>query len=93
MALCAGQASFGSVLVGVERRLWKVGELVRRSGLTRQTIHNYCLLGILQEAERTASGHRLYDKQAFKRLERIERLKQAGKQLTEIADLLKRKKK
>ncbi|MBL4847617.1 MAG: MerR family DNA-binding transcriptional regulator [Planctomycetes bacterium] len=73
-------------------RLWKVGELIRHSGLTRQTIHNYCLLGLIQEAERTPSGHRLYDKRAFKRLERIEQLKRAGKQLVEIADLLPRRK-
>lgn len=74
-------------------RLWKVGELVRHSGLTRQTIHNYCLLGLLQEAGRTPSGHRLYDERAFRRLERIETLKRAGKGLAEIADLLQRKKK
>jgi MerR family transcriptional regulator, thiopeptide resistance regulator len=74
----------------VKRRLWKVGELIRHSGLTRQTIHNYCLLGLIQEAERTPSGHRLYDKRALKRLERIGKLKRAGKQLVEIADLLRR---
>lgn len=85
-------AGAASTSVNVKPRLWKVGELIRHSGLTRQTIHNYCLLGLLQEAERTPSGHRLYDERAFKRLERIERLKRAGKQLAEIADLLQRKK-
>ncbi len=71
-------------------RLWKVGDLVRHSGLTRQTIHNYCLMGLIHEADRTPSGHRLYDDEAFERLDRIERLKRQGKRLEEIAVLLDR---
>ena len=71
------------------RKLWKVGELVRHSGLTRQTIHNYCLLGLIRETEQTPSGHRLYDEEVFERLERIQQLKAQGKGLQEIAVLLK----
>ena len=70
--------------------LWKVSDLVRHSGLTRQTIHNYCLMGLIQEADRTPSGHRLYDDEALRRLDRIERLKRQGKRLAEIAVLLDR---
>ena len=70
------------------RKLWKVGELVRHSGLTRQTLHNYCLLGLICETERTPSGHRLYDEEVFERLELIQQLKASGKRLQEIAELL-----
>ncbi|MGE0713640.1 MAG: MerR family transcriptional regulator [Planctomycetota bacterium] len=73
-----------------KRRLWRVGDLVRHSGLTRQAIHNYCLMGLLQEVDRTPSGHRLYDDDALRRLDRIERLKRQGKRLAEIAVLLDR---
>ena len=83
-------AQFGVLLLRKPRKLWKVGDLVRFSGLTRQTIHNYCLLGLIEEAERTESGHRLYDDKVFRRLDRIERLKAKGKRLREIAALLNR---
>ena len=70
------------------RKLWKVGDLARYVGISRQAIHNYTLLGLIQEAERTPSGHRLFDDEAFTRLQRIERLKRKGMRLQEIAALL-----
>lgn len=70
------------------KKLWKVGDLARHVQLTRQAIHHYVLLGLIQEVERTPSGHRLFDDEAFKRLQRIERLKNKGMRLTDIAALL-----
>lgn len=70
------------------KKLWKVGDLARYVGVSRQAIHNYTLLGLIQEADRTPSGHRLFDDEAFARLQRIERLKRKGLRLTEIAALL-----
>lgn len=87
----AGRGGTGTVVVRKPKKLWKVGDLVRATGLTRQTIHNYCLLGLIQEAERTPSGHRLYDDAVFERLARIERLKRQGKRLQEIAELIDRR--
>lgn len=72
------------------KKLWKVGDLARYVGISRQAIHNYTLLGLIQEAERTPSGHRLFDDEAFARLQRIERLKRKGMRLQEIAALLNR---
>lgn len=70
------------------KKLWKVGDLARFVGVSRQAIHNYTLLGLIQEAERTPSGHRLFDDEAFNRLQRIEGLKRKGMKLTEIAVVL-----
>lgn len=72
------------------KKLWKVGEVVRHSGLTRQTLHNYVLLGLIEEAEVLPSGHRLFDDSVFARLRRIEALKRKGMRLTEIAARLRR---
>ena len=58
------------------KKLYKIGEVMRYSGLSRQTIHNYTMLGLITEEERTPSGHRLYGESVFYRLERIQRLKQ-----------------
>ncbi len=57
------------------KKLYKIGEVMRYSGLSRQTIHNYTMLGLITEEERTPSGHRLYGESVFYRLERIQSLK------------------
>ena len=57
------------------RKLFKIGEVMHYTGLSRQTIHNYTMLGLITEEERTPSGHRLYGESVFYRLERIQRLK------------------
>ena len=59
----------------VPRKLFKIGEVMRHTGLSRQTIHNYTTLGLITEEERTDSGHRLYGEEVFRRLRRIEELK------------------
>ena len=86
-----GQTQIGTAAVRKPRKLWKVGELIRHTGLSRQTLHNWVQLGLICEAEQTESGHRLYDGSVFARLERIQRLRRRGKGLQEIAELLNRR--
>jgi DNA-binding transcriptional MerR regulator len=62
-------------------------ELVRYSPFSRQTIHNYTIMGLIREAEWTQGGHRLYDESVFDRLSRILELKKT-KSLTEIRRIL-----
>lgn len=50
---------------------YRIGELARHTGLTRQTLHNYTRWGLIQEAEWTPGGHRLYDEAVFARLSSI----------------------
>jgi len=60
------------------RKLYKIGEILRYYAsptggkISRQTLHNYTQLGLIAEAERTESGHRLYDENVFERLRKIE---------------------
>jgi DNA-binding transcriptional MerR regulator len=54
---------------------YKVGEIMRHTGLSRQTIHNYTMLGLIAPVERTDSGHRLYDENVFDRIRKIEMMK------------------
>ncbi len=69
------------------RKLFKIGEVIQYSGISRQTLHNYTMLGLIREAERTVSGHRLYGEDVFDRLEKIGRFK-AHHVLREVKDLL-----
>ena len=56
-------------------KLYKIGEVMRFTDLSRQTLHNYTMMGLITEAERTESGHRLYSEDVFDRIEEINRLK------------------
>ncbi len=65
-----------------------MGDLVRHTGLSRQSLHRYVTLGLITEDERTESGHRLFSERVFSRLRRIEELKRT-KTLEEISMLLR----
>ena len=73
-------------------KLFKIGEVMEYSGLSRQTIHNYTLAGLIQEARRTPSGHRLYDETVFDRLEQIKVLQSKNYTLFQIKKILEEKK-
>jgi len=70
----------------VPKKLFKIGEVMRYSSLSRQTIHNYTMLGLITEEERTESGHRLYGEEVFARIQEIETLKKS-KTLKEIRQI------
>ena len=69
-------------------KLYKIGEVMQYTGLSRQTIHNYTLAGLIQEARRTPSGHRLYDDSVFDRLEQIKVLQTKNYTLFQIKKIL-----
>ena len=69
------------------RKLFKIGEVMKYSGLSRQTLHNYTCMGLITEAERTESNHRLYEEDVFDRIQAIEDLKESNT-LLEVKDLL-----
>jgi DNA-binding transcriptional MerR regulator len=74
------------------RKLFKIGEIMRYTDLSRQTIHNYTVFGLITEEERTPSGHRLYGEEVFEVLARIDELKRQDVTLKEIREILQREK-
>ena len=73
----------------VPAKRYRIGELVRHSPFSRQTIHNYTIMGLIREAEWTEGGHRLYDESVFERLARIIELRETMS-LTEVRRVLSR---
>ena len=69
------------------RKLYRIGEVIRYTGLSRQTVHNYTTMGLISECEWTAGGHRLYDESVFERLALIEQLKRT-RTLRQVAAML-----
>jgi DNA-binding transcriptional MerR regulator len=75
-------------------RLWKVGELAARTGLTVRTLHHYDAIGLLSPSGRTGSahnsGHRLYTAADVTRLHQIVCLKQLGFSLEQAKEYMTR---
>ncbi|MBI2900115.1 MAG: MerR family DNA-binding transcriptional regulator [Planctomycetes bacterium] len=71
------------------KKLFKIGEVMRYTGLSRQTLHNYTMMGLIEETERTDSGHRLYGEDVFDRIEKIKML-QRHRTLREVKDILEK---
>ena len=70
-------------------KLYRIGDIVRYTPFSRQTIHNYTIMGLIQESEWTEGGHRLYDESVFEQLSRIMELKKT-KTLWEIKNILRK---
>lgn len=75
--------------VEIPVKLYRIGELVRYTPFSRQTIHNYTTMGLIREAQWTDGGHRLYDESVFEVLSKIIELRKT-KTLFEIKQIFDR---
>ncbi len=67
-------------------KLYRIGEIVAYSTLSRQTVHNYTTMGLLREVAWTDGGHRLYDESVFERLDMIAELRAQGRSIEAIRE-------
>jgi DNA-binding transcriptional MerR regulator len=65
-----------------------VAEVGRRTGLTRKALRVYEELGLVEPAARTEAGYRLYDGEALRRIELVNRAKVLGLSLQEAKEFL-----
>ncbi len=65
-----------------------VAEVGRRTGLTRKALRLYEELGLVEPAARTDAGYRLYDSEALRRIELVNRAKVLGLRLSEAKEFL-----
>jgi DNA-binding transcriptional MerR regulator len=71
-----------------DTRLYAIGEVARRTGLSVSAIRFYSDQGIVVPAEVTAAGHRLYDVHAIARLEFVSTLRELDAGLDDVRRLL-----
>jgi DNA-binding transcriptional MerR regulator len=69
-------------------KLYRIGEVIEHSGLSRQTLHFYATIGLIREKSRTRSGYRLFPPSVFAALDRVSALKKKGYTLREIREVL-----
>jgi DNA-binding transcriptional MerR regulator len=70
-----GASGHDGAAVPLPRKLYRVSEIADHLGVTRQTLHNYAIIGLITEERRTDGGQRLFDESVFTRLAIIQRLK------------------
>lgn len=51
------------------KRLWKVGDLAKLTGLTIRTLRFYDRIGVFSPSAHSDSGHRLYNEADLSRLQ------------------------
>lgn len=86
----SAHGALATALPGARRpippKLYRIGEVVEYSGMSRQTIHNYTIMGLLHETQWTGGGHRLYDESVFERIDKIAELKAGEKTMQDIRE-------
>ena len=94
-SISSGQGISLAVRDGQKRirppKLYRIGEVVDYSGMSRQTIHNYTIMGLIHESKWTSGGHRLYDESVFERLDQIASFKGQNKSLEDIREFFTRR--
>ncbi len=86
----AVQTELDTESLSIPAKLYRIGELVSCTPFSRQTIHNYTIMGLIQEARWTEGGHRLYDESVFERLSEILRLRKTNT-LSQIREILSKR--
>lgn len=71
-----------------EEQLLTVAEVGRLTGLTRKALRLYEELGLVEPAGRTDAGYRLYDDEALRRIELVNRAKVLGLSLAEAEEFI-----
>lgn len=69
-------------------KLYRIGEIMEHSGLSRQTLNFYATMGLIRERQRTTGGHRLFPPSVFAELERVRGLQKKGYTLRQIREML-----
>ncbi|HZM74920.1 MAG TPA: MerR family transcriptional regulator [Candidatus Limnocylindrales bacterium] len=65
--------------------LMRIGELATAAGVSNRTVDFYTNLGLIQPAQRTSGGFRLYDPSAVELIGTIRQLEASGMALDDIA--------
>ena len=71
-------------------KLYRIGEVMEHTGLSRQTLHFYATMGLINERRRTPAGYRLFPPSVFRSLERVRALQKKGYTLRQIREILER---
>ena len=67
-------------------KLYKTGEVLKRTGLSREVFYRYLNAGLIRPAKTTAGGHNLFSESIFRLVEAIRDLNESGYPLRDLKD-------
>ena len=76
----------GHVAAG-KKKMMQIGAAAEKAGVSRQSLQYYLMLGLLEPAEKTSGGRRLFDEKSIDRIKLIKKLNESGYPLRAIRDL------
>ena len=68
-------------------KLIPIGSAAKKAGISRQSLQYYLMVGMLEPAEVTPTGRRLFDEKGIKRIKLIKKLNDSGYSLRDIREL------
>jgi DNA-binding transcriptional MerR regulator len=68
-------------------KLESIGSAAKKAGVSRQSLQYYLMVGLLEPAEVTASGRRLFDQKGIELIKLIKNLNESGYPLRAIREL------
>jgi DNA-binding transcriptional MerR regulator len=73
--------------LGPKKGLLSIGSAAKLAGVSRQSMQYYLMIGLLEPAEITETGRRLFDQNSIKRVKLIKKLNKSGYPLWAIREL------
>ena len=73
--------------MAVEAKLYRIGQAAEKAGISRQSLQYYLMVGLLEPAEISQTGRRLFDNKNVARIKLIKRLNDSGYPLRAIREL------
>ena len=68
-------------------KLYKTGDVLKQSGISREVFYRYLTMGLIRPARTSAGGHNLFDEKVLTHLELIRSLNATGWTLRDIKDV------
>lgn len=69
------------------RKLMPIGIAAKKAGISRQSLQYYLMIGLLEPADITKTGRRLFDNKSIELIKLIKKLNNSGYTLREIREI------
>jgi DNA-binding transcriptional MerR regulator len=78
---------FGGCVLSNENKLVPIGTAAKKAGVSRQSLQYYIMVGLLEPAEVTPTGRRMFGNMEIQRIKLIKKLNKSGYPLRAIREL------
>jgi len=76
-----------NMTVNPKNKLMPIGTAAKKAGISRQSLQYYLMVGLLEPAQVTPTGRRMFDKKSIERIRLIKKLNKSGYPLRAIREL------